>query len=83
MVKNMPKELFGKKKTFGIVSAGAGNSYGLPSYSSLTEKVQFGDTTCTGIPKQDGTCMSVSEFLNIHPKKKVREMRAIKKMRGR
>lgn len=61
---NTPIRLMGQKKTFGIVSASAGNKYGLPSYQSLTDAVKFeNNKEYTGRPKRDGTCMTVAEYL--------------------
>lgn len=61
---DMPVELFGLEKTFGIVSAGAGNKYGLPSNPNLSKDKQYdnGDIL-RGLPIQDGTCIPVRTFL--------------------
>lgn len=62
---DMPVELFGLEKTFGIVSAGAGNKHGLPSNPNLSMGKYYDDdgTELRGLPIPDGKRISVMDFL--------------------
>lgn len=76
--KDMPIELFGLEKTFGIVSAGAGNKYGLPSNPNLSREKQYNDgSALRGLPIQDGTCIPVREFLQKEKKENNPNMRGL------